>query len=483
MRKALLGVAFVFLMTACSDRLTSPAAPLAEVRSLDARGSDDDQTVRYIVQLRGAPAGVVGTSADLAATMGFETDYVYSRALSGFAAELTPAQAAALRVHPMVEAIGLDGIVTKTDIQSPTPSWGLDRIDQNTLPLNSSYEYMPTGAGVTFYGLDTGIRSTHVDFTGRMLPGVDFIGDGIGTEDCDGHGTHTASTAAGTTYGVAKEMSLVPVRVLNCFGSGSFAQVIAGVDWVAANASLPAVANMSLSGGGNFFLDLAVSNAVGLGVTFVVAASNDNANACGFSPAREPTALTVGSTTITDNRSSFSNFGTCLDLFAPGSGITAAWSTSNTATNTISGTSMSAPHVAGVAGLYLESDPSATPAAVATVIVSNATVGAVSNPGSGSPNLLLYMGFLSGLSNQPPTASWVWNFASDVLTVDATSSFDPDGNIVLYEWLDDMGTVVATGGFLTVPLPPGFTYNRDVTLRVTDDDGGTDELTQTITIG
>ena len=375
MRKSLLAVAFTFSMTACSDRLTYPTAPLAEARSLDVRGFDDDQSVRYIVQLRVAPAGGVGTSADLAASMGFETDYVYSRALFGFAAELTPTQVAALQAHPMVEAIGLDGIVTKTDLQSPTPSWGLDRIDQHALPLSSSYEYTPTGAGVTFYGVDTGIRSTHVEFTGRMLPGVDFIGDGNGTEDCDGHGTHTASTAAGTTYGVAKEMSLVPVRVLNCFGSGSFAQVIAGVDWVAANASLPAVANMSLSGGGNFFLDLAVANAVGLGVTFVVAASNDNADACGFSPARAPTALTVGSTTITDNRSSFSNFGTCLDLFAPGSGITAAWANSNTSINTISGTSMAAPHVAGVAGLILDIDPTATPAAVAATITSNATVG------------------------------------------------------------------------------------------------------------
>src|SRR5690606_20099898 len=185
------------------------------------------------------------------------------------------------------------------------------------------------GAGGHFFGPGTGIRGSHPDFLGRMAPGATFVSDGNGTNDCNGHGTHTASTAAGSTYGVAKGMTVVPVRVLDCTGSGTFAQVIAGVDWVAQNADLPAVANMSLTGPSFFLLDLVVANAVARGVVFVAAAGNDNANACGYSPAREPSALTVGATTITDARSSFSNVGSCLDLFAPGSGITAAWHTSS----------------------------------------------------------------------------------------------------------------------------------------------------------
>ncbi len=223
-----------------------------------------------------------------------------------------------------------------------------------------------------------------------MGNGADFVGDGQGTNDCNGHGTHVAGTTGGTTYGVAKQVTLHAVRVLNCQGSGSNAGVIAGVDWVTANSPSPAVANMSLGGGASSALDSAVNNSINSGVSYAIAAGNSNANACNYSPARVAAANTVGSTTSTDARSSFSNYGTCLDIFAPGSSITSAWSTSNTATNTISGTSMASPHVAGAIALYLQTNPGASPATVTQALVTNSTPNKVTSPGTGSPNRLLY---------------------------------------------------------------------------------------------
>ena len=270
-------------------------------------------------------------------------------------------------------------------------TWGLDRIDQRDLPLNGTYSYTTLAAGVHVYVIDTGIRSTHAEFGGRVSStGYTAISDGNGTNDCNGHGTHVAGTIGGATYGVAKGVTLHAVRVLNCSGSGSTSGVIAGVNWVTANHTAPAVANMSLGGGASTALDDAVRNSVASGVTYAVAAGNSNANACNSSPSRVSQALTVGSSTNTDARSSFSNFGTCVDVFAPGSNITSAWYTSNTATNTISGTSMASPHVAGAAALYLATDPSAPPSTVHAAVVDNASVNKLSSIGSGSPNRLLH---------------------------------------------------------------------------------------------
>lgn len=328
---------------------------------------------------------------------------VYKHALNGFSVELDEKQAEALSRDPRVKFIEEDGEMSIDAVQN-NATWGLDRIDQRDLPLSTTYQYDGTGAGVRAYIVDTGIRASHNDFGGRVSGGFSSINDGRGTDDCNGHGTHVAGTTGGGTWGVAKGVSLVPVRVLNCQGSGTTSGVIAGVDWVTANHVKPAVANMSLGGGASSTLDAAVSNAINASITFVVAAGNSNANACNYSPARVGPAITVGATTSTDARASYSNRGSCLDLFAPGSSITSAWYTSNTSTSTISGTSMASPHVAGVAALYLASNPGASPSSVTNAILGIATTGKVTSAGSGSPNLLLYSLF-GALPDPTPTPS------------------------------------------------------------------------------
>src|SRR5918994_20449 len=322
---------------------------------------------------------VADAAGELARTHGGKVKHIYQHALKGFAVQLTADQAQALAAKPNVAYVEADQAVHAIATQSPA-TWGLDRIDQRDLPLNNAYTYNQTGAGVHAYIIDTGVRASHQEFAGRMGNGADFVGGG--TNDCHGHGTHVA----GTTYGVAKQVTIHPVRVLNCQGSGSNSGVIAGVDWVTANSPSPAVANMSLGGGASSALDNAVTNSVNSGVSYVVAAGNSNTNACNSSPARAVAANTVGATTSSDARSSFSNYGTCLDIFAPGSIITSAWSTSDTATNTISGTSMASPHVAGAIALYLQTNPGASGSTVTQELVNNSTTGKVTSPGTGSPN-------------------------------------------------------------------------------------------------
>jgi subtilisin family serine protease len=360
----------------------------------------------YIVVMKGKGSAAKANAAEaraLAKKKGGSVKYAYDKAITGFSATLDADALDALRSDPDVDYVEANQKVLASGDQA-NPTWSLNRIDQRNLPLNSNYHYDYTGSGVKAYILDTGIRSGHADFGGRVTSGYTAIGSS--TEDENGHGTHVAGTVGGSTYGVAKNVTLVPVRVLDASGSGTTAGVIAGVNWVTSNhTSGPAVANMSLGGGVSSTLDSAVSSSMADGVTYAVAAGNDSgANACNGSPARVAGALTVGSTTNTDARSSFSNIGSCVDLFAPGSSITSAWHTSNTATNTISGTSMATPHVAGVAALYLQANPTASASAVASAINSNATTGVVTSPGSGSPNRLLYSLWSGGTDpTDPPT--------------------------------------------------------------------------------
>jgi serine protease len=360
---------------------------------------------RYIVTFKEdmVPRGVQAAEVrDVAASLMAERGmseaaitHVYSSAISGFAAVMTERQALRLAQDPAVALIEQD------QVARASVTWGLDRTDQRDLPLDNVYSNKyGNGSGTHSYVIDTGIRLTHNEFTGRMGNGFDAVTSGGNANDCNGHGTHVAGTVGGTTYGMATGTILHPVRVLDCNGSGSYAGVVAGIDWVTANHIKPAVANMSLGGGASSTVDNAVTNSINAGVTYAVAAGNDNKDACNYSPARTPAALTVGSTTSSDARSSFSNWGTCVDIFAPGSSITAAWHTSDTATNTISGTSMASPHVAGAVALYLGANPSATPAQVEAALEGDATTGKVTSAGTGSPNLLLYVG--SGSAPPPP---------------------------------------------------------------------------------
>ena len=344
---------------------------------------------------------------DLARTYRGQMGHVFRNALRGFVAHMSEEDAKALAEDPRVQYVEENGEVFTTGVQTGA-TWGLDRVDQPSLPLDQTYTYNNAGAGVNAYIIDTGIKLAHAEFGGRARTGFDAVTPGGNADDCNGHGTHVAGTVGGATWGLAKEVNLYAVRVLGCTGSGTYAGVIAGIDWVTRNHIKPAVANMSLGGGASQAVDDAVTASIASGVVYAVAAGNDNGNACLKSPARTPNALTVGSTTNTDARSSFSNYGSCVDIFAPGSNITSAWHTSNTAINTISGPSMASPHVAGAAALYLSSNPTASPEQVANVLTNLATAGKVIGPGTGSPNLLLYTGALGSGSgdNTAPTVTF-----------------------------------------------------------------------------
>ena len=320
--------------------------------------------------------------------------YVYRHAIKGYAARLTEDQARSLEGNPKVAFVERDGVATAMTTQS-NATWGLDRIDQRALPLSTTFTYTNTGSGVKAYIIDTGIRKSHNEFGGRAIDGTDRIDGSLPADDCNGHGTHVAGTVGGTTYGVAKQVTLVAVRVLDCGGSGSYSQVIAGVDWVTADhqAGQPAVANMSLGGPKSTALDNAVRNSIADGVGYAIAAGNGNLvgihqNACNYSPARVAEAMTISATTQTDSKASWANYGSCVDWFAPGVSITSAWNSSNTATNTISGTSMATPHTAGVAALYLQSSPGASPSTVRNALYDLTTKGIVKSSKTANNHLL-----------------------------------------------------------------------------------------------
>ncbi|MGW0812007.1 S8 family peptidase [Streptomyces viridiviolaceus] len=386
---ALAGVA----TAALAGGLTAVPAQAAPAEgAVLAAGSPTAVKDSYIVTLEKS-TGLKASSAagkDVVEEYGGRVKKTFRSALNGYAVTLSATEARRLAADPAVASVEQDQRVRLADTTQSDAPWGLDRIDQTSLPLSGTYTYPDSaGSGVTAYVIDTGVRITHQQISGRASYGYDAVDGDTTASDGNGHGTHVATTIAGTTYGAAKKAKVVAVRVLDNNGSGTTAGVIAGIDWVTANHSGPSVANLSLGGGASTTLDNAVRNSIAGGVTYAVAAGNSGANASSYSPARVTEAITVGATTSTDAKAGYSNYGPVLDIFAPGSSITAGWHTGDTAINTISGTSMATPHVAGAAAAYLANHTSATPAQVATALVNGATTGKVTSPGTGSPNRLL----------------------------------------------------------------------------------------------
>lgn len=418
-RMAVSGLA-VSLLVACPKNTpdpTDPNQPCRSAESLAAAQAPKEKFVKvatpiageYVIVLKDPAPGVqpqpVQTlSQQLTSQYGGTVFSLYEHALRGFASKLTEDQARAMSKDPEVAFVQENQVIVAFDSQSDA-TWGLDRVDQRDLPLDKTYNYNGNGKGVHVYVIDTGIRVSHSEFGGRADVGFDALNDGKRGIDCNGHGTHVAATVGGNTFGVAKNVLLHAVRVLGCTGSGSTAGVISGVDWVTQNRELPAVANMSLGGGVDGAMDEAVRRSIAKGITYVLAAGNDNKSACNSSPSRTPEAITVGATTNSDGRATFSNYGECVDVFAPGHQITSAWFTSDTDNKVLSGTSMAAPHVAGIAALYLQGNPNASPNDVAKALMDNSTPDKVGSAGRCSPNKLSFMGFIPAPSDAPPPSA------------------------------------------------------------------------------
>lgn len=476
--------------------LTLPLALLAQGPPIEVPTGCEPVEGSYIVVLKdlgkaGNPATPEQAAEALSRRFGGQPEHVYQQALQGFNSRMTSLQASAMTTDPSVAYIEQDcwgGITTR---QSGAP-WGLDRVDERDLPLDSWYHFGTGSADVHAYVLDTGIRSTHPELSGRVGAGTSITGASI--EDCHGHGTHVAGILGATTYGMAKSTTIHPVVVVDCNGGGTASQALAGVDWVTANHISPAVANMSVRYSPSTSLDTAVRNSIQAGVTYVVGAGNESQSACNFSPGRVAEALTVGATDVNDVRASSSNFGTCVDLFAPGVDIPSACPGELTFCadgcvpqggdiSRCDGTSMASPHGAGLAARYLRQNPLASPASVLQDIVANSTSGRLSSIGTGSPNQLLYSDFL----NRPPNA--VNDFLETSQDTELPIPFgtllgndvEPDNDplwVIDYDRTTSQGGSTDTGhlgGFNYTP-PPGFTGTDSLTYTVSDRPDGTGRI-------
>ncbi|MER5871775.1 S8 family peptidase [Streptomyces sp. NPDC002044] len=453
-------IAVAALALGAAAALPASAADSGAQGVIENAGAAGSVPGSYIVTLKDSAARSTADSGKaVAKRYGAKIDRTYSAALNGYSVEVSEAQARKLAADPAVKSVVQNRTFTVDATQPNPPSWGLDRIDQRALPLNQSYTYPDkAGEGVTAYIIDTGVRITHQDFGGRATYGYDAIDNDNTAQDGHGHGTHVAGTVGGGAYGVAKKARIVGVRVLNNQGSGTTAQVVAGIDWVTANAVKPAVANMSLGGGADSALDTAVRNSIASGITYAVAAGNETADASTKSPARVAEAITVGATTNTDAKAGYSNYGSILDIFAPGSSITSTWGTGDTATNTISGTSMASPHVAGAAALYLSLNPGSTPAQISAGLVAAATPNVVTSPGTGSPNRLLYI----GAGTTPPGPGTRFENLNDYAIADNATVESP----VTVSGIS--GNAPAT---LSVPVDIKHTYVGDLRVDLVAPDG------------